>query len=64
MEEHKTAVDLYSKFGFFTETMALSLEAAQKIRLMLPGIIEQILSISGPSDSEAVRCLNIDWFEY
>jgi uncharacterized protein (TIGR02147 family) len=49
---------------FFTQPMALSKEAAEKIRLMLPGIIEQIHAISGPSDSEVVRCFNIDWFEY
>lgn len=49
---------------FFTQPMALSAEAAEKIRLMLPGIIEQIHGISGPSDSEVVRCLGIDWFEY
>ncbi len=49
---------------FYTQPMALSLEAAEKIRLMLPGIIEEIGIISGPSNSEVVRCLNIDWFEY
>ena len=49
---------------FFTQPMALSLEAAEKIRLMLPGIIEQIHAISGPSESEVVRCISIDWFEY
>lgn len=49
---------------FFTQPMALSIEAAEKIRIMLPGIIEQIHGISGPSESEVVRCLSIDWFEY
>lgn len=49
---------------FFTQPMALSLEAAEKIRLMLPGIIEEIHAIAGPSESETVRCINIDWFEY
>ncbi len=49
---------------FYTEPMALSREAAEKVRLMLPGIIEEILAIIGPSESEEVRCLNIDWFEY
>lgn len=49
---------------FFTQPMALSREAAEKIRLMLPGIIEQMHGISGPSESEVVRCINIDWFEY
>lgn len=49
---------------FFTQPMALSKDAAEKIRLMLPGIIGQLHSIGGPSESEVVRCLNIDWFEY
>ncbi len=49
---------------FFTQPMALSVVAAEKIRLMLPGIIEQIHAVSGPSESEVVRCFNIDWFEY
>lgn len=49
---------------FFTQPMALSAAAAEKIRLMLPGIIEQVHAIGGPSESEVVRCINIDWFEY
>jgi uncharacterized protein (TIGR02147 family) len=49
---------------FFTQPMALSHEAAEKIRLMVPGIIEEIHGISGPSESETVRCINIDWFAY
>ena len=49
---------------FFTQPMAMSVEAAEKIRLMLPGIIEQILAISGPSESEVVRCFNMDWYDY
>lgn len=49
---------------FFTQPMAMSFEAAEKIRLMLPGIIEQILAISGPSESEVVRCFNLDWYDY
>ncbi len=49
---------------FFTQPMALSLEAAEKIRLLLPGIIEQIHAIAGQSDSEVVRYMNVDFFEY
>lgn len=49
---------------FFTQPMALSYEAAEKIRLMLPGIIEELHAIAGPSESETVRCINLDWFEY
>ena len=49
---------------FFTQPMALSSDAAETIRLMLPGLIQEINNISGPSTSEVVRCLNIDWFEF
>lgn len=49
---------------FFTQPMALSHAAAEKMRLMIPGIIEELHSIAGPSESETVRCINIDWFEY
>lgn len=58
MEERK-ANDL-----FFTSPMSLSSEAAEKIKTKIPQLIEEIMEISGPSDSEIVRCLNIDWFEY
>lgn len=49
---------------FFTGPMSLSLEAFQQIRALLPNVIEQVMKISGPSASETVACLNIDWFEY
>jgi uncharacterized protein (TIGR02147 family) len=49
---------------FFTSPMSLSQEAADKIREMLPTIIEGIQKIVRPSNSEVVRCLNLDWFEY
>ena len=49
---------------FGTFPMSLSHEAAQKIRELLPKLIEDILKISGPSPSEQVACLNIDWFNY
>ncbi len=49
---------------FFTSPMGLSLEVAEKIRMELPAFIEKIHKWVGPSPSETVRCLNIDWFEY
>lgn len=49
---------------FFTSPMSLSREAADKIREMLPTILENIQKIVRPSNSEVVRCLNLDWFEY
>lgn len=49
---------------FFTAPMSLSVEAADEIRAKIPKVIEEIREIVRPSDSEVVRCLNIDWFEY
>lgn len=49
---------------FFTSPMSLSKQAAEEIRVLLPKLIEQIMKISGPSDSEVAYCLNLDWFEY
>ena len=49
---------------FYTAPMSLSKELASEIRQELPSIIEKIIKRVGPSESEVVRCLNIDWFEY
>lgn len=49
---------------FYTAPMSLSLETANQIRAELPAFIEKIIKWVGPSPSETVRCLNIDWFEY
>jgi uncharacterized protein (TIGR02147 family) len=49
---------------FYTSPMSLSFEVAEKIRRELPSFIEKISASVGPSKSETVRCLNIDWFEY
>lgn len=49
---------------FFTSPMSLSKEAAETIRLLLPKLIQEVMSISGPSESEVVYCLNMDWFKY
>lgn len=49
---------------FFTSPMSLSKHAAEEIRKLLPNFIQSIMKISGPSPSEVVACLNIDWFEY
>jgi uncharacterized protein (TIGR02147 family) len=49
---------------FYTKTMAVSAEAAEQIRRLLPAWVEEIDRISGPSDSEKVYCFNLDWFEY
>jgi len=49
---------------FFTSPMSLSHEVAKEIRDMLPTVIEGVQKRVGPSESETVRCLNIDWFDY
>lgn len=49
---------------FYTAPMSLSKEAAEKIRQELPTFIEKINKLVVESDSETVRCLNIDYFEY
>ncbi len=49
---------------FLTAPMSLSREVADRIRADLPSYIEKIVKWVGPSPSEVVRCLNIDWFDY
>jgi uncharacterized protein (TIGR02147 family) len=49
---------------FFTSPMTLSNELADEIRARIPEFIQGIAKQIGPSKSEVVRCLNIDWFEY
>jgi uncharacterized protein (TIGR02147 family) len=49
---------------FFTAPMSLSKEVANKIREHLPTVIKEMTDLVGPSKSETVRCLNIDWFEF
>ncbi len=57
--ERKRADDL-----FFTSPMSLSREAFEEIKILIPAVIENIMKIAGPSDSETVGCLNLDWFRY
>ncbi len=49
---------------YFTFPMSLSEKDAEKIRKLIPTWIDSIHAIVGPSESECVRCLNIDFFEY
>ena len=49
---------------FYSGPMSLSNEVAEKIRQQLPEFIKQIIEQVGPSESETVRCLNIDWFKF
>lgn len=49
---------------FFTGPMSLSERTADEVRGILLEAIAQIRDRVRPSPSEAVRCLNIDWFRY
>lgn len=49
---------------FFTSPMSLSAEDFTKIRQMIPDFIQKVAKVVGPSKSERVACLNIDWFGY
>lgn len=49
---------------FFTMPMNLSVKVADRIRNELGKLVDQIIKEVGPTESETVRCLNIDWFEY
>lgn len=49
---------------FYTGPMSMSTEIAEKVRDEIPEFIAKIYKWVGPSSSETVRCLNIDWFEY
>ncbi|MBX3035089.1 MAG: DUF4423 domain-containing protein, partial [Bdellovibrionaceae bacterium] len=49
---------------FFTSPMSLSREVFEEVRRLLPNVIQEISKKAGPSPSEKVACLNIDWFDY
>ncbi len=56
--EKTTDSDLY-----YTGPMALSQEAADKIRKLLVELVDKATKTAAPSDSEVLRCLTIDWFQ-
>ncbi len=56
--EKITDTDLY-----YTGPMALSNEAALSIRELLIELVEKSTKLASASDSEVLRCLNIDWFK-
>lgn len=49
---------------FYTSPMSMSDETAGLVRRELVNVVERVLKLVGPSPSEVVRCLNIDWFAY
>lgn len=49
---------------FLTMPMSLSKADAEKIRGLIPGWFDEVNRIVTPSPSEAVKCLNIDYFGY
>lgn len=48
---------------YYTGPMALSETAAKEIRKMLVSLVEKSTQQAAHSDSEVLRCLNIDWFK-
>ncbi|MGK5083525.1 DUF4423 domain-containing protein [Bdellovibrionota bacterium FG-1] len=61
MEKH--AILDPSKELAYSGVLVLSKADSEKIRTLLPTWIDQVRSISDPSPSEVVYCLNLDWFE-
>lgn len=49
---------------FYTCPMSLSKETAEQVRTLMLNSIQEILKMVGPSKSEEVFCLNMDWFKY
>lgn len=49
---------------FYTCPMSLSNAAVEEVRKLLPVVIDQVLKIVGPSESERAFCFNMDWYEY
>lgn len=49
---------------FFTSPMSLSVEAAAHVKKAIPHFIQTVMQTTGPSTSETVMCLNIDWFKF
>lgn len=47
----------------YTAPMTLSAKDVLKIRAALADVVENVDHIVGPSSSEKLYCLNIDWFE-
>ncbi|WII72834.1 TIGR02147 family protein [Bdellovibrio sp. 22V] len=47
---------------FYTGPMALSEESTQEVRKLLIELVEKTTKKAASSDSEVLRCLNIDWF--
>ncbi len=48
---------------FYSGPMALSEDAASEIRNLIVSLLEKTTSKASASQSEVLRCLNIDWFE-
>lgn len=48
---------------FYTGPMALSQEAADKIRNLLIELVQKSTKLAANSDSETLRCLTLDWFK-
>ena len=58
-------LDLQNTNNFhYTAPSCLSKELADQIRQELPTFVQSIVGRIIPTESQVVRCLNIDWFEF
>lgn len=49
---------------FFSSPLSLSRKVAEDLRGQIAAFLQQVFSQTGPSPSEVVACLNLDWFDY
>lgn len=49
---------------FYTGPMSMSHVVVEQVRNDILKLVERVYERVGPSSSETVRCLNLDWFEY
>jgi uncharacterized protein (TIGR02147 family) len=49
---------------FYTSPMSLSESVARELRKDLVEMIQTLQAKAGPSSSETIRCLSVDWFHY
>ena len=61
--ENMRAKDIEKEELFYTGPMTLSREDMLKVRKELVDVVDRAIKIVGPSPSEEMACLNIDWFK-
>ena len=61
--ENMRAKDIEKEELFYTGPMSLSLADMASVRKELVDVVSRAIKIVGPSKSEEIACLNIDWFK-